>query len=397
LTDFGRLPAREVRVHHPGRSSIVADKAFIVVCYACYADRGGIPWWIAAAILSRELLVTVLRSSLELRGRRLPSTIVAKAKTWEQMIGIGLVALIHVVGPGRSLALLFAVPLAVALIVTAIGRFAVPSIVRPFAFAAAVLTGFLFASTFGAPAAQWAVLGFVVFITWYSALDYLALGFRELSPPGLHRAQHWARLAGGAALPVVALGAIATDGLPTIPIIVLLSSEMARGALDNYAAHRGVTDFSWAWASGRDRRSCSARSPPRGERADHDRRPDRDPETIRSVRRCRAGAIAPAVSPPAVPRLPVLARLGCVSGSAAAQMPRQPGRGRPRERRDRATEQGEGGIAFPTLDRRPRGEQHLRVTSRDGDPHAPLIPGPVAGLARAVNVDPPAQPRPPCG
>jgi CDP-diacylglycerol--glycerol-3-phosphate 3-phosphatidyltransferase len=224
----------------------VADKVFIVVCYACYADRGGIPWWIAAAILSRELLVTVLRSSLELRGRRLPSTIVAKAKTWVQMIGIGLVALIHVVGPGRSLALLFAVPLAVALIVTAIGRFAAPSIVRPFAFAAAVLTGFLFASTFGAPVAQWAVLGFVVFITWYSALDYLALGFRELSPAGPYRALHWARLAAGAFQPVVAMAAIATDGLPTIPIILLLSSDMARGALDNYAAHRGVTDFSWA-------------------------------------------------------------------------------------------------------------------------------------------------------
>ena len=47
----------------------VADKVFIVVCYACYADRGSMPWWIAAAVLSRELLVTVLRSSLELRGR----------------------------------------------------------------------------------------------------------------------------------------------------------------------------------------------------------------------------------------------------------------------------------------------------------------------------------------
>ena len=48
----------------------VADKVFIIVCYACYADRGGLAWWVAAAILSRELLVTVLRSSLELRGRR---------------------------------------------------------------------------------------------------------------------------------------------------------------------------------------------------------------------------------------------------------------------------------------------------------------------------------------
>ena len=229
----------------------VADKVFIVVCYACYADRGGIRWWIAAAILSRELLVTVLQSSLELRGRRLPSTIVAKAKTWVQMIGFGLLALVHILGPGRGLELLFAVPLGVALLVMLVGRLAAPVLVRPFAFAAAVLTGFLLASLSGPAAVEIVLLGFVILITWYSALDYLALGFVELARPGAHRALHWARLVAGAAMPVVALAAIATDGLPTIPIILLLSIDMARGALDNYAAHRGVTDFSWAaslWA-----------------------------------------------------------------------------------------------------------------------------------------------------
>src|SRR5579862_4712543 len=85
----------------------VADKIFIVVCYGCYADRGGIPWWIAAAIFSRELLVTVLRSSLELGGRRLPSSGIAKAKTWVQMIGFGLLVLIPILGSGRALILLF--------------------------------------------------------------------------------------------------------------------------------------------------------------------------------------------------------------------------------------------------------------------------------------------------
>ena len=75
----------------------VADKVFIVVSYGICADRGLIPWWVAAAILSRELGVTVLRSSLELRGRRLPSTNVAKAKTWVQMLGIGFVVLSPIV------------------------------------------------------------------------------------------------------------------------------------------------------------------------------------------------------------------------------------------------------------------------------------------------------------
>ena len=229
----------------------VADKVFIVVCYACFADRGGFPWWVAAAILSRELLVTVLRSSLELRGRRLASTIVAKVKTWVQMIGFGLVTLVAVIGPGRGLHLVFAIPLGVSLLAVIAGRLAAPVLVRPFAFAASVLAGFLLASLWGPAAAQWTVLAFVIFITWYSALDYLAVGFRELARPLPHRALHWARLAAGAAMPIAAMAAIATPGIATLPIILLRSSDMARGALDNYAAHQGKADFSWGaslWA-----------------------------------------------------------------------------------------------------------------------------------------------------
>src|SRR4026208_2546187 len=36
----------------------VADKVFIVVAYGIFADLGAIPWWVAAAILARELGVT---------------------------------------------------------------------------------------------------------------------------------------------------------------------------------------------------------------------------------------------------------------------------------------------------------------------------------------------------
>ena len=93
----------------------VADKVFIVVCYGICSDSGIIPWWVAAAILSRELGVTVLRSSLELRGQRLPSTNAAKAKTWVQMLGIGFVVLSPIVAARGNLLLLFGVPLAAAL------------------------------------------------------------------------------------------------------------------------------------------------------------------------------------------------------------------------------------------------------------------------------------------
>ena len=229
----------------------VADKVFIVVCYGVCADRGIIPWWVAAAILSRELGVTVLRSSLELRGRRLPSTNAAKAKTWVQMLGIGFVALSPIVAARGNLALLFGVPLAGALITMLILRFTPRRRFRPIEFAATVLIGFLTAALLGgAPAARITVLGFVVAMTWYSAADYIAVGFRELVRPDPYRRLHWVRLAAGFVMPIVAMVALGTTGLPATPLIILLSVDMARGALDNYAANRRVTDFSWAASLG---------------------------------------------------------------------------------------------------------------------------------------------------
>jgi cardiolipin synthase (CMP-forming) len=222
----------------------VADKIFIVVCYACYADRGGIPWWIAAAIFSRELLVTVLRSSLELGGRRLPSSGIAKAKTWVQMIGFGLLVLIPILGSGRALILLFAGLFAFALTVVAIGRLTGRPR-RGFEIAAVSISPFVAASFAGAAVERRLWLFAVVFITWYSALDYLKLGFTELARVRAHRAAHWLRLLAGALLPIAVMVGVATPGLPIVALIVLLSSDMARGALDNFAANQGIADFSW--------------------------------------------------------------------------------------------------------------------------------------------------------
>src|SRR5262245_55483777 len=173
----------------------VADKVFIVVCYGVCADLGIIPWWVAAAILSRELGVTVLRSSLELRGIRLPSTNVAKAKTWVQMMGIGFVALSGSFASRGLLLLLFGVPLAAALIWMAVLRFTPRRRFRPVEFAATVLIGFITAALVGGlPVTRITVLGFVIAITWYSALDYLVVGLRELVRSDPHRRLHWARL-----------------------------------------------------------------------------------------------------------------------------------------------------------------------------------------------------------
>ena len=54
------------------------------------------------------------------------------------------------------------------------------------------------------------------------------------------------RLVAGFAMPILAMVALGSTWLPATPLVILLSVDMARGALDNYAANRRVTDFSWA-------------------------------------------------------------------------------------------------------------------------------------------------------
>ena len=109
-----------------------------------------------------------------------------------------------------------------------------------------MLVPFLAMSFVGAAATERLLIGAVVFITWWSGLDYLKQGFPAVARAPAHRALHWLRLGAGALLPVVVMAALAVPGLPTIPLVVLLASDMARGALDNFAANQGVADFSWA-------------------------------------------------------------------------------------------------------------------------------------------------------
>ena len=192
--------------------------------------------------------MTVLRSSLELRGRRLPSTNAAKAKTWVQMLGIGFVALSPIVAARGNLALLFGVPLAGALITMLILRFTPRRRFRPIEFAATVLIGFLTAALLGGAA------GHAHHGAGLRRRDDLVqrgrLPRRRLPRAGaVRRVSRPALGAPGCRL----RDADRRDGrsrhapaCPPLPLIILLSVDMARGALDNYAANRRVTDFSWA-------------------------------------------------------------------------------------------------------------------------------------------------------
>ena len=193
--------------------------------------------------------MTVLRSSLELGGQRLSSTGIAKVKTWVQMLAFGFLVLIPIIGSGRGLRVLFVAPFAFALLVLATrpldGRLRrLPAWVQSRRWRWLL---FVAASFAGSGAVEKLLIGAVVFITWFSALDYLKLGFPAIARPIKHRTLHWLRLAAGALLPIGVMAALAeATAFPTIPLIILLASDMARGALDNFAANQGIADFWWA-------------------------------------------------------------------------------------------------------------------------------------------------------
>src|SRR3954470_10366515 len=75
----------------------IADKVFIAFAYTPFADSrhglGLIPWWACALMFTREFFITALRSAYEQRDLSLKTSYIAKAKTWTQMQGIGIMLL----------------------------------------------------------------------------------------------------------------------------------------------------------------------------------------------------------------------------------------------------------------------------------------------------------------
>ncbi|MEO8844351.1 MAG: CDP-alcohol phosphatidyltransferase family protein, partial [Kofleriaceae bacterium] len=69
----------------------IADKIFIAFAYTPFADHDVlVPWWACALMFTREFFITALRSAYEQRDLTMKTSYIAKAKTWAQMQGIGV-------------------------------------------------------------------------------------------------------------------------------------------------------------------------------------------------------------------------------------------------------------------------------------------------------------------
>ena len=247
-TDFidGYLARREGPTVLGALMDPVADKIFVIVASLPLTDLGWIPWWLVVAILLREYTVTALRSSFEVRGLRLPSSYLAKVKTWVQMIGIGLIVLARAHVAWVMFVVLIALTLGTvaALIIVArtqhrLHRGAVYGI---FCFGGTLLLYWQGADT----GLTLALFSLILAFTWISAMPYY-INAASMFIGGGFRPFDATRILGATALPLLAVTTMVHTEAHTVPLIAVLVTEGAQAGLDNLLSHHqaAMSDARW--------------------------------------------------------------------------------------------------------------------------------------------------------
>jgi CDP-diacylglycerol--glycerol-3-phosphate 3-phosphatidyltransferase len=68
----------------------LSDKLFVIVPAVVLSIREEFPWWATVVIVLREVVVSLLRWSLDRRGVSMPASRAGKAKTFSQISAVGL-------------------------------------------------------------------------------------------------------------------------------------------------------------------------------------------------------------------------------------------------------------------------------------------------------------------
>lgn len=229
----------------------IADKVFIAVVYVPFADEGYVPRWTIAALFTRELLITALRTAYLLRGVNMKTSYLGKLKTWFQMQGAGMIFTWILVGHERMwtpIVVMLGLSTTVTLVHFAIKR----TLWRGMLMWA--LTSLLYFAIYdwGQYAALTATVIFVLIPTWLSGADYFIGGIRQLrlKSKGLLAADR-VRITASLALPAAITWLMYLDVHVTSAwgLVLILSSELAIGGLDNLLAAHEATASAKLWGA----------------------------------------------------------------------------------------------------------------------------------------------------
>jgi CDP-diacylglycerol--glycerol-3-phosphate 3-phosphatidyltransferase len=232
----------------------IADKVFIVFAYIPFADDilgrpGLVPAWACALMFVRELFITALRSCYELRGISMKTSYLAKAKTWTQMQGIGVMLLFPLLGPDSAfltwlLAVGVGAPIALMGILWVVKR----KVWRGALVMSGSFLPVLLLHLHGdMQLAIEAIMIGVVAITWISGIDYVVIGWPKLRARGDFSRADAVRLLGAVAMPVLLFAVLVETPAPAWPLFAILSLELACGGLDNLMSHHKKATQALAW------------------------------------------------------------------------------------------------------------------------------------------------------
>jgi CDP-diacylglycerol--glycerol-3-phosphate 3-phosphatidyltransferase len=229
----------------------IADKIFIAFAYTPFVDGRSplVPWWAVALMFQREFFVTALRSAYEQRSLTLKTSYLAKAKTWTQMQGIGVMLLFPIVEDQRFLTWVLVIGVVGPLVAMAV----LYVVRRKLWRGALVMSGsFLPILPFhlhgDLDLTITAIMFYVLAITWISGIDYLVVGWRQLRGRGDFSRADGVRLIGALALPML-LYRVLVGPAPAWPIFLILATELAVGGLDNLLSHHRRATKALAWGS----------------------------------------------------------------------------------------------------------------------------------------------------
>ncbi|MGE5184479.1 MAG: CDP-alcohol phosphatidyltransferase family protein [Acidobacteriota bacterium] len=226
----------------------IADKVFIAFAYTPFADSGMVAWWAVALMFVREFFITALRSAYEQRGMTFKTSYIAKAKTWTQMQGIGVMLLFPLLNSHRTFMIGLLVTGMIGPVVAMLGLwFAKKKLWRgALAMSAsfvAILLVFLWDETY----APRAIMFGVVAITWISGIDYIVVGWPKLRAHGDFNKADGVRLLGALLLPFLLFAVLFYTDAPRWTVFAILALELAVGGLDNLLSHHKVATLALAW------------------------------------------------------------------------------------------------------------------------------------------------------
>jgi CDP-diacylglycerol--glycerol-3-phosphate 3-phosphatidyltransferase len=227
----------------------IADKIFIAFAYTPFVDVVPplVPWWMVALLFQREFFVTALRSAYEQRNLTLKTSYLAKAKTWTQMQGIGVMLLFPLVEDRQFLTWVLGIGV-IGPLVAMVGLYVVR---RKLWRGALVMSGSFVAILAlhlhgDLQLTITTIMLWVVGITWFSGLDYLVGGWKQLRGRGDFARADAVRLIGALALPML-LYPVLLGPAPAWPIFLILATELAVGGLDNLLSHHRRATKALAW------------------------------------------------------------------------------------------------------------------------------------------------------